>query len=193
MKRRPPRSLARVLYKQRIVRSLGAGVSVLLLGGCFGEKRPAARVVDVSLRPPVLPAVASNSIADEPPEFPFEIMPMPQLEVGRTVPPRPRVAPAKANETAPAEKAEEPLMLPQLSAEEMAAAKAESQRSMETAEGNLARVASRTLNAAQKDLEAKVRSFLESAREAMQSGDLPRARNFAKKAEVLSQELTGSF
>jgi hypothetical protein len=34
---------------------------------------------------------------------------------------------------------------------------------------------------------------MDTAREAMQKGDLPRAQNFAKKAEVLSRELAASL
>jgi hypothetical protein len=57
----------------------------------------------------------------------------------------------------------------------------------------LARISGKSLNAAQKDLESKARSFMDTAREAIRNGDWPRAQNLAKKADVLSRELAASF
>jgi len=51
----------------------------------------------------------------------------------------------------------------------------------------------KALNAAQQDLASKVRSFMAEAKEAARTGDWIRARNAAKKAEVISQELAGSL
>jgi flagellin-specific chaperone FliS len=42
-------------------------------------------------------------------------------------------------------------------------------------------------------LASKVRSFMAEAKEAARTGDWIRARNAAKKAEVISQELAGSL
>ena len=74
-----------------------------------------------------------------------------------------------------------------------AAARAETQHSIGIAQQNLALVQGRALNAAQSDLASKVRSFMDSAREAMRNADWLRARSLAQKAEVLSQELADSL
>jgi hypothetical protein len=164
----------------------------LLLAGCFGEKRPAAHVVNVSLAHPVSPVTATDAIPDNPPDIQYHSTPLPSLGAARTAPPRPRVATPQTNSAA-TEKTPETMMLPELSPEQMAAAKTETQQSLDAAEGNLARANGRSLNPTQKDLESKARSFMDTAREAMHGGDLPRAQNFAKKAEVLSRELAASL
>ena len=163
----------------------------LLLGGCFGEKRPTAHVVNVSFAHPVLPVNSMDALPDNPPDILYQPAPLPSLGAVRT-PPRPRVATPPTNPSA-AEKTPETIILPELSPEQMVAAKAETQHSLDAAEGNLNRTQGRSLNPAQKDLESKARSFMDTAREAMQKGDLPRAQNFAKKAEVLSRELAASL
>jgi hypothetical protein len=75
----------------------------------------------------------------------------------------------------------------------MTAARAETEHNLELAEKNLAPAGGRQLNATQQDVISKVRSFAESAREAMKSGDWERARNLSKKAEVLSEQLAASL
>jgi hypothetical protein len=64
---------------------------------------------------------------------------------------------------------------------------------LSVAERNIGSARGKTLNATQQDLASKVRSFMAEAREAANSGDWTRARNAAKKAEVLSQELASSL
>jgi hypothetical protein len=61
------------------------------------------------------------------------------------------------------------------------------------AERNLAAAAGKSLNAMQSDVASKVRSFISDAREAGRAGDWVRARDLAKKAQVLSEELVGSL
>jgi hypothetical protein len=61
------------------------------------------------------------------------------------------------------------------------------------AERNLAAVAGKSLNATQSDLASKVRIFISDARESGRAGDWTRARDLAKKAQVLSEELVGSL
>jgi hypothetical protein len=51
----------------------------------------------------------------------------------------------------------------------------------------------KSLNPAQLDLASKVRSFVTEARESANAGDWNRARNAAKKAQVLSEELASSL
>ena len=114
----------------------------------------------------------------------------------RSVPPRPRVAappaPAANAPSADAEKPEAPTIAAQLSKEEFAAAQQETTQSLDIAEKNLASTGNKRLNPAQKDLVSKIKGFLKDAREAAQAGDWARARNLAKKAQVLSEELVRS-
>jgi hypothetical protein len=64
---------------------------------------------------------------------------------------------------------------------------------LNVAEHNLAAASGKPLNATQADLASKVRSFISDAREAGRSGDWTRARDLAKKAQVLSEELAASL
>jgi hypothetical protein len=106
---------------------------------------------------------------------------------------RPRgVAPA-ANPTAPAGKPEAPQIVPELSTQESASLQRETNQSLAAAERNLAATAGKSLNATQSDLASKVRSFISDARESGRAGDWTRARDLAKKAQVLSEELIGSL
>jgi type IV secretory pathway VirB10-like protein len=179
--------------QQRFIFVPAACAFALLISGCFDEKRPTAKVVNVSFAHPVLPVDAMNGAPDDPPEIPYSAEPLPSLGASRTAPPRPHVAPPPQNESPATEKRAETVILPELSPEEMAAAKTETQQSLGAAEGNLARISGKSLNSEQKDLESKARSFMDTAREAMRNGDWPRARNFAKKADVLSRELAASL
>jgi|SRR5215469_894317 len=114
----------------------------------------------------------------------------------RSAPPRPHVNPAPAPAAnappADAEKPEAPTIAAQLPKEELAAAQQETSQSLEIAEKNLASTRNKQLNAAQSDLASKIKGFLKDAREAMKTGDWGRARNLAKKAQVLSEELVRS-
>jgi hypothetical protein len=76
---------------------------------------------------------------------------------------------------------------------ETAAAQQQTNQSLSVAGRNLETTQGKTLNGAQADLASKIRSFIAEARDAAQIGDWIRARNAAKKAEVLSQELTSSL
>jgi type IV secretory pathway VirB10-like protein len=165
----------------------------LVLGGCFGEKRPTAKVVNVSFAHPVMPVDAMNGTPDDPPQITYPAEPLPSLGASHVAPPKPRVTPPPQNEAPATGKAAETAILPELSPEEMAEAKTETQQSLNAALGNLARTSGKSLNASQKDLESKARSFMDSAREAMRNGDWPRAQNLAKKADVLSRELAASL
>ncbi|HEY6385967.1 MAG TPA: hypothetical protein VIX91_09820 [Candidatus Acidoferrum sp.] len=64
---------------------------------------------------------------------------------------------------------------------------------MAAAERNLAAASGKSLSATQSDLASKVRSFISDARESGREGDWARARDLAKKAQVLSEELIGSL
>jgi len=112
----------------------------------------------------------------------------------RSAPPRPRVIapPTPATPVADAEKPEAPTIAPQLTQQESAAAQQETHESLNIAEKNLASTNGKKLNASQSDLVSKIKGFLKDAREAAQAGDWARARNLAKKAQVLSEELARS-
>ena len=64
--------------------------------------------------------------------------------------------------------------------------------SQRTDSGRSAATRGKRLNASQTDLVSKIKGFLKDAREAAQAGDWARARNLAKKAQVLSEELVRS-
>jgi hypothetical protein len=179
--------------QQRFIFLLATYAAALVLGGCFGEKRPTAQVVNVSFQHPVMPVDAMNGAPDDPPQIPYSAEPLPSLGASRIAPPKPHVTPPPQNESPAMVKPAETVILPELSPEEMAEAKTETQQSLNAALGNLARTSGKSLNASQKDLESKARSFMDSAREAMRNGDWPRAQNLAKKADVLSRELAASL
>jgi hypothetical protein len=145
----------------------------------------------VRLAPPVVPA--PTDLPDAPPDITAEIQPWPQLVAGRSVPPRPRVAPQPAPEPAHVDKGPEPTFVPEVTTEDMLAAKNDTERSLDLAERNLALAAGKTLNSTQKDLVSKVRGFSDSARDAIKARDWMRAKNLSKKAEVLSDQLASSL
>ena len=60
---------------------------------------------------------------------------------------------------------------------------------MDATESNLKQISTRTLNAAQQDTVKQIRTYLDQARKAMDSGDAERARNLAVKAHLLSDDL----
>lgn len=138
---------------------------------------------------PQHPLANNDSVADPVPELRLEIPPLPPPLAMRPAPTKPRgVAPA-ANQTAPAGRLDAPQIVPDLSAKESASLRRETDQSLSAAERNLAAIAGKSLNAAQTDLVSKVRSFISDAGEAARAGDWSRARDLAKKAQVLSEEL----
>jgi hypothetical protein len=119
--------------------------------------------------------------------------PIPLITV-KSGPVRPHVSGASpGNAGGDAEKSEAPMISPQLTAQETAAAQQETHQSLAIVEKNLASTRGKRLNATQSDLASKVRGFLKDAREAAQIGDWSHARSLAKKAQVLSEELASSL
>jgi hypothetical protein len=123
----------------------------------------------------------------------IDVEPPPSPLVIARVPARPRVSVSNSSQNDVASKPEVPQIAPQLTAAETNAAQQQTNQSLSVAERNISSATGRTLNATQQDLASKVRSFMAEAREAANTGDWTRARNAAKKAEVLSQELAGSL
>jgi len=81
-------------------------------------------------------------------------------------------------------------MAPELTDAQLSAAKAATETSLGAAERNLDSAKGKRLNTAQQDLVSKIQGFVDSAREAIKNNDWPRAQIQARKAEVLSQEIS---
>jgi hypothetical protein len=169
------------------------------MSGCLFRRRPAIPwATAVAVRPVVQARAATDDGADlETPEFSLNLEPLAALVPVRVAsPPRPHVPPAPtptpAAPVAEENKPPAPTIAPQLSQAEFAAAQQETSQSLDIAEKNLAATRGKTLNAAQSDLVSKIKGFLKDAREAARVGDWALARNLAKKAQVLSEELLRS-
>lgn len=87
----------------------------------------------------------------------------------------------------------EPTITPEVTTEELAEAKTETQQALDVTEKNLSMVQGKKLNPTQEDLASKVRGFADNAKEAVRSGDWVRARSLSKKAEMLSEQLAASL
>ena len=168
------------------------------MSGCLFRRRPAIPwTTAVAVRPVVQARAATEGANLEAPEFSLDLEPLAALVPVRVAsPPRPHVppAPTPTPATPVAEENKPPALTiaPQLSQAEFAAAQQETSQSLDIAEKNLAATRGKTLNAAQSDLVSKIKGFLKDAREAMRAGDWALARNLAKKAQVLSEELLHS-
>lgn len=159
----------------------------LLTSGCVTRRPATPRLGAIVLSHPVAPVPVALA-EDIAPDIPLDIERAPQFGIGRPTPPRVRTSAPPAPERTPVEKAAEPTLAPELTAEELTAAKADTERSLIVAERNLGFAEGRSLNPAQQDLLSKIRGFVDSARDAMKQQDWQRARSQAHKAEILSQE-----
>ena len=174
------------------------GGCALLIGGCAQRQVKAKRFPwsTFAYTRPIAPPPVTEEMGDSDllADVALDVVPPPStLVLARDVPPRPRVALNPAASSESGSKPEVPQIAPQLTPAEANAAKQQTTQSVSVAEHNLGSAEGKSLNAAQQDLASKVRSFLAEAREAAQRGDWTRARNAAKKAEVLSQELANSL
>lgn len=151
-------------------------------------ERPMNIAPDTDAAPPIettttAPTVAAGS-APPPVSIPLAKPPVlrkpaeqPPTEVAAEPPPR---APA-------------PQISPQLSPGDQASYERKTTEDLGVAEKNLQSTNGKQLNAAQKDMADKVRSFLADARDASKSADWARAQNLALKARLISVELVNSF
>jgi hypothetical protein len=186
--------LAVIRDSARILFSVLGSVAIFI-SGCAARKKPAIPwSTAVLVRPILLQRAAPNIDVDDPvPDLRFEIPPPPAPLATRIAPARPRsVAPA-TTQNAPVAKPDTPQIVPGLSTEESASLRQETDRNLSSAERNLAATAGKSLDATQADLASKVSSFISDAREAGRAGDWARARDLAKKAQILSEELVGSL
>jgi hypothetical protein len=172
--------------------------AAILVSGCAEQKKPAIHWGTVVLVRPTLvrqPTADPMQLAEDEPDLQLEIPPaIPPLPSSRTVPPKPRPAVSSSSAPSPSPtKRDPPEIVPELTTQESAALRGETEQSLRAAERNLTAAAGKNMNAVQTDLASKVRSFIAEAREAGQLGDWARARNLAKKAQLLSDELIGSF
>ena len=149
---------------------------------------------------PIAPAKPASEAAEAPPlpDLKLEFPPQPIRSLANhNGPARPHVAAsapsAGNNENAPKSEPEQPSITPQLQPAEAQAFQQQMDSSVSVAERNLAATKGKKLNPAQLDLLSKVKSFLADSRKAAKEGDLRRADNLAKKAQVLSEELAASL
>jgi hypothetical protein len=109
----------------------------------------------------------------------------------RPVPPRPRTNSPPPTE--PVDAAKATTLVPELSPQETATAKQQVTDSLAIVERNLATTRGRKLTLAQSDIVSKITGFVGETREASGQGDWARARNLAKKAQILSEDLVTSL
>jgi hypothetical protein len=170
-----------------------------IVSGCAATQKPRARAfpwASANTVRPLAPARPSSDVTNEDLFADLGLdVPAPPSVVGGAPsgPPRPRVVVVPSSGGSSSHVPEAPMIAPQLSPEQTAAAQQQTSTSVNVAEKNIAASQGRSLNAMQSDLASKVRSFLAEAREAAQVGDWTRASSAAKKAEVLSQELVSSL
>jgi hypothetical protein len=144
-------------------------------------------------------AVTERQTTADPPDFISGLYlmisppPSPIVVAAQPSPVRSRVTSPASTGSGSVGKPEAPLIVPQLTAEEAAAAKQQTNQSLNIAEKNLAATQGKNLSPAQTDLASKVRSFVSDARDAARASDWVRARDLAKKAQVLSEELAKSL
>ena len=192
-----PQSALVICWRRRAPGALFLGGMALLSGGCTAaKKRPAIAWQTASLVHPIIPPVraADDSPLPEVTSVPELVIPSNPIAFppAHPAPPRPRgpATPGAANDT---NKADGPLIAPQVTAEESASAQQEINASLSASEKNLEGVRGKKLNAVQVDMVNKTKGFMNDAREAARSGDWARARSLAKKAQVLSEELARSI
>jgi len=170
---------------------------VMMFAGC-AEKRPRAfpwaTAINVRPRTPVpAPGYKPPPIDQSAPDLPWDFAPAPTHLIVVRQPARPRIAAPAPQNSAETVKSEAPMLAPQLSEQEVSAAQQQFNESIAVAQKNLANAKNHQLNATQTDLASKVNSFLDESKTAVKDGDWTRAKNLAKKAEVLSQELAQSL
>jgi hypothetical protein len=171
------------------------GSAAILVSGCAARKKPAIPWSTAVLVRPIVPQHPSTTgdLEDPVPDLKLEIPPPPAPFATRTVPARPRTVGPATSPNAAAGKPGTPQIVPELSTQESASLQRETDQSLRAADQNLAATSGKSLNATQADLASKVRSFISDAREAGRAGDWARARDLAKKAQVLSEELASSL
>ena len=127
------------------------------------------------------------AVAEQPEERSRRAAPPPVSSPPRAVPPRPGT-PGPASPPVPAD-APPPVLSPVLSAVDEQRLRAEAQQRIDGAEQRLRQIDQAKLASSQQDSLQTVQSFLDKAREALQTQDVQRAFTLADKAYVLADEL----
>lgn len=162
-------------------------------GGCFTRRPAAPQLGPVTLAHPMVPTATASLEIEDPPEIALEDWPLPpHLAPLPSAPAKPHVAPPPPSEPVVVEKPA-PVLVPELSLEQVVTSKVEANKSLIVAERNLGAAMGKPMNSAQADLASKVRGFMDAAREAMKNSDWERAAAVAKKAEVLSEQLVSGL
>jgi hypothetical protein len=189
----PPRPAKRFYRLQPVFLVV---VSVLIQGCAQKQVRVRPWAAAIAIRP-TLPAPAPDtqpdSLAAAAPDLSLELPSLPSPLSLNKQPVRPRVPAQLAPEAAESRKPPAPSLEPELSPQEIAAAQQQLNESTTVAQKNLDATKGRSLNPTQADLTSKVSAFLQESKQAVREGDWTRAKNLAKKAEVLSQELAASL
>jgi hypothetical protein len=169
-------------------------VAVLLQGCAERQVRVRPWAAAIAIRPN-LPGPAPDTQPDSlaAPDRSLELPSLPSPLSLNKQPVRPRVPAQLAPEAAESRKPPAPSLEPELSPQEIAAAQQQLNESTAVAQKNLDAAKGRSLNPTQADLTSKVTAFLQESKQAVREGDWMRAKNLAKKAEVLSQELAASL
>lgn len=172
-------------------------LAIVLSQGCAEKQlrvRPWQTAMAVRPNIPVpAPGYKPESPESSAPDLIWQIPSPPSaLNIDRQ-PIRPHVPVVQPAEPAEVHKPAAPSLEPQLSSQEIAAAQQEMNESAAAAQKNLGAAKGHRLNPTQTDLVSKVTSFLEESKQAVQEGDWNRAKNLAKKARVLSEELAASL
>lgn len=169
-----------------------------MLAGCAERKAhaiPWATAVLVRPNPPVPQNINADGAEDIAPDFRIEVPSAYRKIFAMRPVPAPGRPPGGQNST-PAENGTEsnsPLLVPELSPHETAVAKVQTSQSVAVAERNLAAARKKNLTPMQLDAVSKINGFLTEAREASHEGDWARARNLAKKAQILSEDLVAAL
>ena len=170
--------------------------ALLLLSGCAERKARAFPWATAVLVRPIPPIARSGdpvaAAADIDPDFRVETpSSVSRIFSGRSVPLRPRAAvSANVEPSTPTKSAD---LVPELSPQETATAKEQTAASIGIAERNVMAARGKNLSPTQIDVLSKISGFLAESREASGEGDWARARNLAKKAQILSQDLIASL
>jgi hypothetical protein len=187
-------SFAKQLRRPRIFLFVSA---ILFLQGCAEKQvrvRPWASAIAVRpILPGPFPENGQDSLDAAAPDLSVALPPLPSpLGISRQ-PVRPRVPVQLAPEATESRQPTAPSLEPELSQQEIAAAQQQLNESIAIAQKNLNAAKGRSLNPTQADLTSKVTSFLQESKQAVHEGDWTRAKNLAKKAQVLSEELAASL
>ena len=170
--------------------------TAILVSGCAVTQKKAKIpwATAVLVRPTLPGQIASPEESDDAaPGLDLGIPAPEPLALTRALPARPRTLTPPATQIGSAEKPEMPQIVPELSPQQSSSFQRETEQSLVAAERNLATATPKQLNATQTDLVSKIRSFIRDAREAGRTGDWGRARDLARKAQVLSDELATSL